>query len=101
MLVFLPGLGRAIANAPLDITLAIVYLGVFPAALAYVAFSAVLAHAPASLVTTSLYLIPVVATGIAWVWLREVPSMLTLVGGGIVMAGVLLVVRWGHGGRER
>ncbi len=92
-LVFLPGLGEAIVAAPPSDTLAVVYLGIFPTALAYVAFSYVLAYTTVSLVSNSLYLIPVFAMGIAWVWLREVPSMLSLVGGGVVMIGILLVMR--------
>jgi drug/metabolite transporter (DMT)-like permease len=35
--------------------------------------------------------VSVLTIGIAWLWLREVPTVLTLVRGGIVMSGVLLV----------
>ena len=38
-LVFLPGLATALRAAPLQATLAVVYLGVFPAALAYLALA--------------------------------------------------------------
>ncbi|MFL7811721.1 MAG: DMT family transporter, partial [Anaerolineae bacterium] len=48
MVFFLPGLIRALPTAPLDATLAVVYLGVFPAALAYVAWTYVLSRMPAS-----------------------------------------------------
>lgn len=91
MLFFLPGLIRALPTAPLDATLAVVYLGIFPAALAYVAWTYVLSRMPASIAGSFLYISPVLATLIAWVWLSEMPTGLSLVGGATSLAGVVLV----------
>jgi drug/metabolite transporter (DMT)-like permease len=95
MLVFLPGLPQAIQSAPLDATLAIVYLGVFPAAIAYLTWTYALSQIPASVVTSFLYVNPVLAILIAWVWISEVPTPISLVGGGLAIAGVVIVNRWG------
>ena len=91
MLVFLPGLSQAILSAPLYSTLSVAYLGIFPGALAYVAWTQALSKAPTSLVSSFLYLSPVLAIFIAWVLLNEIPSLVSLVGGGFTILGVIIV----------
>jgi drug/metabolite transporter (DMT)-like permease len=96
MLVFLPGLLRRFATAAPPATFAVIYLGIFPAAIAYVLWNYALSRMPASLLSSFLYLSPVLASVIAWVWLGEIPALLTVVGGAIAIAGVLLVQTKGH-----
>ncbi|MDP2300772.1 MAG: DMT family transporter [Coriobacteriia bacterium] len=91
MFVWAPSLLRQIPAASWSETAAVVYLGVFPAALAYLAWSYALARMPASLLSSFLYLSPVLAIGIAWVWIREAPSPVSLVGGAVAIVGVTLV----------
>jgi drug/metabolite transporter (DMT)-like permease len=89
------GLVAAMRTAPADATWAVIYLGLFPAALANVAWAYAMAHAPASRVSSFLYLMPVATVLIAGAWLHEVPTALTLVGGALALAGVCMVNLWG------
>ncbi|MBN6186835.1 DMT family transporter [Aneurinibacillus sp. BA2021] len=88
MLVFLPGLGTAVMQAPLHVTLSVVYLGIFPTVLAYLALAFVTSQTGASEATSSLYLTPFLAFLIAWIWLNETPTFFSLLGGAIILAGV-------------
>lgn len=87
--IHIPGLAGAVANAPIRVNLAVFTLGIFPSALAYLAWAYVLDHADVSRASIALYLIPPTAMLMASVMLGERPSAWVLIGGGIVMLSVL------------
>jgi drug/metabolite transporter (DMT)-like permease len=91
MLVFAPQLITQFPTASLSSTLAIVYMGIFPAAIAYVTWAYTLSYMSASRATSFLNFAPLLSSLIAWIWLRETLSLLTFWGGIIIIAGVLLV----------
>ncbi|HYG77018.1 MAG TPA: DMT family transporter [Planctomycetota bacterium] len=96
MLVFLPRCLREMSTAPLTVTLAVVYLGLFPAALGYACWSYILSQLPASTAVSYMYIVPVMAMAIAWIFLDERPGPLALPGGVLALLGVILVQRYGR-----
>jgi drug/metabolite transporter (DMT)-like permease len=91
MLIFLPGFWHQVTTAPATATLAGIYIGVFPAAIAYVAWAIALSSGNTAGVTSSLYINPVLAIFFGWIWLGELPTLLALVGGAVAIAGVVMV----------
>jgi drug/metabolite transporter (DMT)-like permease len=81
----------ALRSAPLPATLSVVYLGVVPGALGYITWSRVLSRLPASRAASLLYLVPPIAFAIAWSALGEQPTLVSLLGGVPIVAGVALV----------
>ncbi len=95
LLVYTPGLVAEFPTATASATWAIIYMGVLPGALAYASWSLVLNRVSASVAGSFLYLVPAFAVVIAWVWLGEVPNLMALLGGGLIVVGVIIVNRLG------
>jgi drug/metabolite transporter (DMT)-like permease len=88
LLIFLPDLLHDMKHASHAATWAAIYLGIFPAAIAYIAWSYALAAIPASRAVSFLYFMPVIATFLGWLCLGEIPVMLSLAGGFVALFGV-------------
>jgi len=97
MFVFLPGLLREMPGVPLTVNLIPVYLGAFPAAIAYLLWSYALSKAKSTAhVTMSLYLIPFLATLFAFLWLNERIALSAFIGGIVIILGMFIANRWGR-----
>jgi drug/metabolite transporter (DMT)-like permease len=91
--IYFPGLLQGLQGATLEANLSTIYLGIFPAAIAYVTWATALSLAETGPVASMLYAEPVVAIIVAWFWLQEFPSVLSIVGG-IVAISSVIIVNW-------
>lgn len=85
---FTPALVHEVAAAPASATLGIVYMGVFPTAIAFLTWSYALTHTSAGRLATSSYVVPALAVLLSWLLLDETPVPLAFVGGALCLVGV-------------
>jgi len=90
---FFPSLAAATLRSSLSATLAVLYLGAVPAALGILAWSFILSRIPAARAASLLYVVPVAALAVSWLWLGEVPAVISILGGALSISGTLLVAR--------
>ncbi len=93
--IFTPGLLETIQNATIEANMTAVYIGIFPTAIAYLTWAIALSLTTASSISSVLYLEPVIAIIVAWIWISELPSMLSITGGVIAITGVIIVNYFG------
>ncbi len=92
MLPWAPGLWEAVRQAPADATIAGVYLGIGPAAIAYATWAYALKRAEVSRVVITQFSMPAVTMLLGWAVLDELPNLLAVSGGLLALAGVALGV---------
>ncbi|URN00341.1 DMT family transporter [Actinomadura madurae] len=76
------------ARAPAGATLNMVYLGVFPTAIAFTTWGYALARTSAGKMGATTYAAPALVVAMSWLFLGEVPGLITLAGGVLCLAGV-------------
>ncbi|MED3689388.1 DMT family transporter [Peribacillus butanolivorans] len=89
--IFFPGLFQGIQEATMVANLSALYIGIFPGAVAYVTWAIALSLGKASSVTSMMYIEPVFAIIVAWIWLQELPSTLSIIGGIVAISSVVIV----------
>jgi drug/metabolite transporter (DMT)-like permease len=85
---FAPQLVAQAADAPAAATLNMVYLGVFPTAIAFTTWGYALARTSAGKMGATTYAAPALVVAMSWLFLDEVPGLITLGGGVLCLAGV-------------
>jgi drug/metabolite transporter (DMT)-like permease len=75
--------------ASIDSTLAIVYIGIASLA-ANLYWSRALSKIKASRAAIFLYAVPVMTIIIGFMWLHELPSLISCLGGAIILGGVII-----------
>jgi drug/metabolite transporter (DMT)-like permease len=90
---FAGSLVGAVRHAPVSATLGVVYLGVFPTAIAFTTWAFALARMSAARLGATTYVVPALVVGLSWLTLGEVPSLLTLAGGVLCLLGVAVARR--------
>jgi drug/metabolite transporter (DMT)-like permease len=92
----LPFLGRLVDDtraAPTSSILWVVYLGVFPTAIAFTTYAYALRHMSASSLGVTTYLVPPITIVMGLVFLDEVPPTVAYVGGALALLGVAVARR--------
>lgn len=90
MLFFLPHMIRELPKAPWESTAAAIYLGIFPAALAYALWNYALSKASGR-ASGYLYAMPLIATVLGMIILKEYPQPIELTGGLITLLGAITI----------
>ncbi|HYF71952.1 MAG TPA: DMT family transporter, partial [Nocardioides sp.] len=94
--VCLPFLGQLIeeaGDAPASSILWVVYLGVFPTAIAFTTYAYALRHMSASSLGVTTYLVPPITIVMGLVFLDETPAGMAYVGGVLALVGVAVARR--------
>jgi drug/metabolite transporter (DMT)-like permease len=98
---FAPLLVTELGSAPADAIAWIVYLGIFPTAIAFTTWAFALNRTTAGRLGSTTYLVPPVAIGLAWLMLNEVPPALAFAGGALCIGGVIVARSRGRFGLKR
>jgi drug/metabolite transporter (DMT)-like permease len=86
-------LAGEVADAPLSSVLWVVYLGVFPTAIAFSTYAYALSHMSASNLGVTTYLVPPLTIVMGVLFLSEAPPTMAYAGGALALVGVAVARR--------
>ncbi|WP_211229255.1 DMT family transporter [Nakamurella lactea] len=90
LLPFLPQTVHQAAAAPVGAILAVVYLGIFPTAVAFTLWAYALSRSNAGALTSTTLAVPAIVVLMSWALLGEVPTVVAMIGGGLALFGVFV-----------
>lgn len=88
LLPFLPQTVVELSGAPVPAVLGVVYLGMFPTAVAFLLWAYVLKRSPAGATASATLAVPAIVVLLSWLLLGELPTVLGMIGGVLCLAGV-------------
>lgn len=88
LLPFLPQTVVEVGAAPAPAVWAMVYLGVFTSAVAFLLWAYVLKRSPAGVTASATLAVPAIVVLLGWLLLGELPTVLGMVGGALCLIGV-------------
>lgn len=83
-------LATQLVDAPWRVTAGVLYLGIFPTAIAYLLWTYALSRTSAGQMAASSYVLPAITLLQSWLFLNEVPGPIALIGGAISVVGVVV-----------
>lgn len=90
LLGFVPQTVHELSDAPANAIVGMVYLGLFPTAIAFTLWAYALTHSDAGRLASTTLTVPAIAVLMSWILLSEVPTAYAMVGGALCLSGVAL-----------
>jgi drug/metabolite transporter (DMT)-like permease len=90
---FAGALVRDLSVAPIVQILGVVYLGLVPTALAFSTWAYALSHTSAGKLGITTFAVPPITILLGWLFLSEVPPMLSIAGGALSLVGIAIARR--------
>lgn len=88
LLPFLPQAVVELGDAPTPAVLGVIYLGVFPTAVAFLLWAYVLKRSSAGATASATLAVPAIVVLLSWLLLGELPTLFGMIGGALCLAGV-------------
>lgn len=88
LLPFIPRTLGEVTEASAGSIIGAVYMGIGPTAIAFIFWGYAMMQFPAGRVAASTLTVPAIVVVLSWIFLREVPTALAIIGGAICLVGV-------------